>query len=448
MNARPGFHWNATKILAAGFAAIILLGAGLLSLPAANRSGESIPFLNALFTSGSATCVTGLVMYDTWSQFTLFGQMVIMLLIQIGGLGFMTIAILFSMALGRKIGLRERYLLAEAVNSLQIGGVVRLVKHILIGTFACEGMGALLLSVRFVPQMGLWQGLWYGVFHSVSAFCNAGFDLMGCYAPFASLTPFYNDPLVSLTIAFLLIAGGVGFVVWDDVFTHGFRIRRYKLHSRVVLVTTLALILLGTGLFLLFEYNATFAGMPFGEKLLCAFFQAITPRTAGFNTVDTAALSEGGRLLTMALMFIGAGPGSTAGGIKVSTLFVMLAALFSYMRGRDTINTRSHRLEPELVLRAYCSVALYAVLVIIGCFLLTASSHLAAEEAAFEAISAMGTVGLSTGVTRSLSALSRVGVILLMYAGRVGSLTVFLAVAESRRGGGKVKNPVGKIIIG
>ena len=437
---------SAAQVMAFGFAAIILLGGLLLMLPVCNRSGQSIPFLNALFTSTSATCVTGLVVYDTYTQFTFWGQFVILLLIEIGGLGFMTVALLFSMALGRRIGLKERSLLAETVSAMQIGGVVRLLRHVLLGTLFFEGAGAALLSFRFIPEFGLARGIWYGVFHAVSAFCNAGFDLMGVRAPFSSLTGYAGDPLVILTIASLIIIGGLGFIVWDDLRACGRHWRRYALHTKVVLACTGALILGGTLLMLLLEHGASLAGLRDGKRLLAAFFQAVTPRTAGFNSVDLARLGHGGRLLITLLMFVGASPGSTAGGVKTTTLAVVLASLSSYLRGRRDVNLFHYQIEPQVVRRAYCSMTLYTLLILGGSFVLTAQGA-AAERAVFETVSAIGTVGLSLGLTPFLPALSRLALILLMYAGRVGSLSVFMAVTEARQPD-ILQNPVGKITIG
>ena len=437
---------SAAQVMAFGFAAIILLGGLLLMLPVCNRSGQSIPFLNALFTSTSATCVTGLVVYDTYTQFTFWGQFVILLLIEIGGLGFMTVALLFSMALGRRIGLKERSLLAETVSAMQIGGVVRLLRHVLLGTLFFEGAGAALLSFRFIPEFGLARGIWYGVFHAVSAFCNAGFDLMGVRAPFSSLTGYAGDPLVILTIASLIIIGGLGFIVWDDLRACGRHWRRYALHTKVVLACTGALILGGTLLMLLLEHGASLAGLRDGKRLLAAFFQAVTPRTAGFNSVDLARLGHGGRLLITLLMFVGASPGSTAGGVKTTTLTVVLASLSSYLRGRRDVNLFHYQIEPQVVRRAYCSMTLYTLLILGGSFVLTAQGA-AAERAVFETVSAIGTVGLSLGLTPLLPALSRLALILLMYAGRVGSLSVFMAVTEARQPD-ILQNPVSKITIG
>ena len=439
-------RWSATRILAFGFAGLILAGGILLSLPVANRSGAGIPFLNALFTSASATCVTGLVVYDTWTQFTLFGQAVILLLIQIGGLGFMTVAILFSFAVGRRIGLRERSLLAEAFSAAQLGGVVRLVRRTLIGTAIFEGAGAALLAVRFIPMFGVKRGIWFAAFHSISAFCNAGFDLMGIRSPSSSLTYFVGDPLVVFTVAGLIIVGGIGFVVWNDLIESRFRAGKLRLHTRAVLISTLLLLIGGSLLFLILERNGVFSGLNFPDRLLAAFFQSVTPRTAGFNTVDIGSLSDGGKLVTMLLMFVGAAPGGTGGGIKVSTLVVMAATVVSSLRNREDVSIWHFRLDAETIRRSFCGAASYLALTVAGVLVLCAQGQ-ELDRSAFECLSAIGTVGLSTGITGTLRPLSRVAVILLMYAGRVGSLTVFLAVARTNRGW-KLKNPIGKIIVG
>ncbi len=439
-------HWSATRILAAGFALIILLGGVLLSLPIANRSGAGIPYLNALFTSTSATCVTGLIVFDTWTQFTLFGQAVILLLIQIGGLGFMTVAILFSLAVGRRIGLRERSLLAEAVSSSQVGGVVRLVRRTLIGTAIIEGAGALLLAIRFVPMFGVQRGIWFGVFHSVSAFCNAGFDLMGVKEPLSSLVLFSGDALVILTIAFLIIIGGIGFMVWSDLIDCRFRPGKLKLHTRSVLVATAGLIVVGAFVFWLFERDGVLLGMSAGNQALNAFFHSVTPRTAGYNSVNMAALSDDGKLVTMILMFIGAAPGSTGGGVKVTTLTVILAAVFGSLKNSEDISMWRHRIDADTLRRAFTSVAVYLMLTLGGVFVLCAEGA-TLTASAFECLSAIGTVGLTTGITAGLPPLSKAVIIALMYAGRVGSLAVFVAVARASVGN-KLKNPVGKIIVG
>ncbi len=443
----PKKQLNATQKLAFGFAAIILIGALLLTLPFASKDAKSIPFINALFTATSATCVTGLVVYDTFSQFTLFGQTVILLLIQIGGLGFVTMVMMFALFLGRRIGLRERMLAAESLSSMQIGGVVKLVRRVLISAFLFESAGALLLAIRFIPEFGIKRGIWFSVFHSVSAFCNAGFDLIGVKAPYSSLVSYVGDPLVILTIGGLIVCGGLGFIVWGDVADHGWHIRRYKLHSKVVLASSAMLIAVGTALFLILENDTVLSGMHIGEKILAALFQSITPRTAGYNSIDTSALSEAGKSLTILLMIIGASPGSTGGGMKTSTFAVILLSLQASIRNREDTNIFHHRLDGDLVQRAYRSAALYLMMFLAGTFLLCANGHFSLTDALFETASAIGTVGLTTGITRSLGGVSKMVLILLMYAGRVGSLTVFLAVAK-RSNATKLRNATGNIIVG
>ncbi len=439
---------NSIQIIALGFAATILVGALLLSLPIASRDGNPLVFTDALFTATSATCVTGLVVYDTYTQFTLFGQIVILCLIQIGGLGFMTVATFFFMMIRRKIGLAERGLLMESVNAFQIGGVVRLVRRVLIGTAAFEGLGALLLAIRFCPQMGLGTGIYYAIFHSISAFCNAGFDLMGRISPYISLIPYQSDALVNLVVMALIVLGGLGFVVWNDVAEHRWRYARYQLHTKIVLLATFLLIVVGAVLFYILERDNTLAGMAPGGKVLASLFQSVTPRTAGFNTVDMSALTEGGTTLTMLLMLIGASPGSTGGGIKTTTIAVILLATISYIRNTDDINVFHRRLESGILKRAYCSTTIYIALSIVGVFLVITAQGLSIKDAAFETLSAIGTVGLSTGITRELNTFSRIIMILLMYCGRVGSLTLATAIMERISKKTNFRNPEEKIIIG
>jgi len=304
------------QLIALGYLLLITIGTLLLSLPISSKKQLSIGLINALFTATSATCVTGLVIADTYAQWSLFGQLIIISLIQIGGLGFMTIVTLFSFLLRRKIGLKERGLLRESVNTMYVGGIVRMIRNILIGTLLFEGLGAILLSIRFIPRMGLAEGIYNGIFHSVSAFCNAGFDLMGKYGEYSSLISFSNDAGVCLTIVMLIIIGGIGFFVWDDIIKNKLHFKKYKLHSKIVLSMTAILILSGTVGFYIFESKNLLNEMPLYEKITASVFAAVTPRTAGFSTVDVAALTPAAKLLTMLLMFIGGSPGSTAGGIK------------------------------------------------------------------------------------------------------------------------------------
>lgn len=436
------------QIIAIGFAGIILLGAILLSLPAASKNGVPLPFLDALFTSTSATCVTGLVVYDTYTQFSLLGQIIILCLIQIGGLGFMTIATLFLMMVRRKIGLAERGLLTDSVNAFQIGGIVRLVRRIIIGTVIFEGAGAVLLAIRFCSQMGIATGIYYAIFHSISAFCNAGFDLMGRYEPYSSLVLYQNDILVNFTVMMLIVIGGLGFVVWDDIMENKLRYARYKLHTKIVLLSTVFLIIGGAILFYIMEKGNTLAGLPPVGKLLASLFQSVTPRTAGFNTVDIAALTESGTVLSMLLMLIGASPGSTGGGIKTTTVIVILLATISYIRNDDDINIFRRRLDNSILKRAYCTATIYIMLSILGVFLIITTQGVPVKDAAFETLSAIGTVGMSTGITRELNTLSRIIILLLMYSGRVGSLTLAMAIMARISKKTAFRNPEEKILIG
>ena len=440
-------HLSLQRIIAFGFAFIILLGTLLLMLPAASKDGSSLGFVDALFTATSATCVTGLVVRDTYTQFTLLGQIVILVLIQTGGLGFISLTIFFLMVAGRKINLKERSLLMEANNTFRIGGAVKYVRRVLIGTLLFESIGALLLAIRFIPRFGMAKGIWFGVFHAISSFCNAGFDLLGEKVPYISLMEYRADPLVVLVVAGLITCGGLGFIVWDDLIKQRFRFKRCNLHTKIVLTVSAALVVTGTALFLVLENQHTFAGMPFGEKLLSALFQSVTPRTAGFNTIDQARLSEGGSMLTMMLMFVGAGPGSTAGGIKTSTFAVIVLAAIAHVRGAEDINIFRRRLEDGVIRRAFSAVAIYLAILLAGVMAVMLNQNLPIEDVFFEAFSAIGTVGLTKGITGSLTVASRIAMLLLMYAGRVGSLTLAMALTIGKHPAA-IRNPREKIAIG
>ncbi len=436
------------QILVIGFMLVILAGAVLLALPVSNRDGQGIPFINALFTATSATCVTGLIVYDTYTQFTLFGQVVILALIQLGGLGFMIVAIMFSLFIGRRIGLRERSLLMESVSAPKLGGVVRLAKRALTVTVVTELLGAVILAFRFVPLFGFWKGIWCGLFHAVSAFCNAGFDIMGRLEPYSSLTHFYNDPFVVVTIGVLIIFGGLGFFVWDDISGKKLRISKYHLHTKLMLSGTLALLVAGTVLFYILEKNASMQGMTAWERLLSAFFAAVTPRTAGYNSVVLPEMSEGGTLLTTALMIIGAGPGSTGGGLKVTTIIVILLGIAARVRNSEDLNVFGRRLENDFLQKAATSAGIYFLLLFTGGMILCAQGFML-EDALYEVASALGTVGLTRGITPALPVLSRMTIILLMFAGRVGSLAVVMAMSgKNEASRPRIKQVTEKIIIG
>lgn len=438
---------STTRLIAFGFALIILIGTVLLTLPVSNRSGHG-NLLTSLFTATSATCVTGLVAADTYQHWTTFGQVVILCMIQVGGLGFMTIGAYISVLLKKRIGLQEREQLQESVNTLEIAGVVRLVRKIVQGALAIELLGAILLAFRFIPRFGVRRGVYFSVFHAVSAFCNGGFDLMGIDEAYSSLTSFEGDALVNLVVAALILVGGIGFVVWDDVMRNKWHFKKYLLHSKIVLSATLILTVAGTALFLITENNAAFAGMTVPQKLLGAFFSAVTPRTAGFNTVDTAALSNAGKALTMVMMFIGGSPGSTAGGAKTTTVVVLLCYAAAMIRSRQDINLFGRRLTDEVVKKANAVVVInFSLAMIAGVIIMAAQPELLFADVFFEVFSAIGTVGMTTGITRGLGTLAKLILIVLMYCGRLGSLSFALVFARKNTSA-DVRQPQEKIIVG
>lgn len=440
------YRFSSLQILVIGFAVLIGIGAVLLSLPISNRSGVGLSLIDSLFTSTSATCVTGLVVLDTYTQFTFFGQVVILTLIQIGGLGFMMVAFMFSLFMGRRIGLRERAIMMESVSALKLGGIVRMVKKVLIITAIFELSGAAILATRFCPQFGVLPGIWCSIFHSVSAFCNAGFDIMGRMAPFTSMTSYAGDFTINITLMTLIVGGGIGFFVWDDVTNKKWHFSKYQLHTKIMLSATLFLIVISTVLFYFLEKNHALNNMSVGQQIISSFFHSITPRTAGFNTIPMTSLSEGSTLLSMVLMIIGAGPGSTGGGLKVTTITVIFLAVVARARSREDLNIFGRRLEDSALKRASTSAGLYLSLSLIGAIIIC-SQGFAVRDSLFETLSAIGTVGLSTGITPNLPALSQIVVMLLMYTGRVGSLSVAMAVAE-RKNKAQLKNVTEKIIIG
>ena len=444
---RRKIRLSPVQIIAVGFIAMILMGALLLTLPAASRSRESFGFFNALFTATSASCVTGLIAADTWTQFSLFGQLVIITLIQIGGLGFMSIAMLLSLALGKKLGLRERSVLMESVSSPSIGGVVPFMKRALLGTLIIEGTGAVLLSFRFCPELGFRQGIWYGIFHSISAFCNAGFDLMGRYGECSSLTRFQSDVYVNVVIMLLIILGGLGFVVWEDVRVNKLRFSKYMLHSKIMLSATALLVVIPAGLLFLMEKDASMAGMSTGQRILASIFQSVTSRTAGFNTVELSAISDGGVLVMDILMAIGAGAGSTAGGIKVTTVAIVLMGVAAFCRGKSEVEVFGRRIDRAQLHRAFCVASYFVGLILAGSIIILAAQPLQTKDVFFEVISACATVGLTTGITQSLEPIPRLVLILLMYSGRMDSITVAMAITE-RKNTAKLQSPVERIIIG
>ena len=440
-------HFTYTRFLGLGFLAIILLGTLLLCLPVSSSDGAWTPFVNSLFTSTSATCVTGLVVYDTYSHWSFFGQLVILFLIQTGGIGFMTVVTLFSTLTKRRISLKERRILVQSAGNTEIAGIVKLIRRIVYITIAFEGAGACILAVTFCRDFGIARGIYYAIFHSISAFCNAGFDLMGINRQFSSLTAYAGNPSVMITIAMLILIGGIGFLVINDLLTVKFSFKKLHLHSKIALSMTLLLVVLGTALIFLFEQNYTLKGMPLGKQLLVSFFQSVTPRTAGFNAVELSELSDSSALLTVIYMFIGGCPGSTAGGVKTTTVFVLIMSVVAAMRHSKEINVFKRRLEDDAARQACAVVCVYLAAFLLGTMAVCALEPAGLKEVLFEVSSAGGTVGLSMGLTGTLCTASKLILALLMYGGRIGVLSFVMMLAE-RKPAVQANRPVEKILIG
>lgn len=434
-----------TQTIALGFLILIIAGAVLLCLPISSRSGEATPFIDSLLTSASATCVTGLAVYNTWEHWSLFGQIVMLVLIQAGGLGFMTVITLFSYFTRRNIGIRERRILMQSAGNIRLSGTVRLLRKIFFGTLIFEGAGAVLLALVFCPQMGT-QGIYYAVFHSVSAFCNAGFDLMGKFNT-ASFTAYSGNVLVNVTLMALIVIGGIGFMVWEDILKNGIHFRRYELHTKIVLSATVSLILIGAVSLYITEYSNAFAGMSTPKKWLAAFFQSVTTRTAGFNTVDQGSLSDAGSLISMVLMLIGGSSGSTAGGIKTTTFAVLLFSTAACARNNSSVVIFKKRIDDNTVRQSVAIVTIYMTAVMVFTAVICAIESLPLKKSLYEVVSAIATVGLSMSVTPTLGVASKIILTLLMYAGRIGGLSLVIALAEKRV---KVPldRPTEKILIG
>lgn len=423
------FELNPPRVLALGFLGLILFGSVLLNLPVASADGDSIGFLDALFTSASAVCVTGLIVVNTATYWSVFGKVVILFLIQIGGLGIMTMATMVALIMGKKISLKERLIIKEQMNQETMSGMVKLTLYVILLTFAIEAIGAIILSFRFVPEYGLTKGIWFSVFHSISAFCNAGFDITG-----NSLMSYTDSPLTIMTLSGLIIIGGTGFSVLIDLAKHR-RWVRLSLHTKLVITMSLGLILLGTIFFFVLEYSnpATIGQMPLGEKLSAAFFAAVVPRTAGFNSIDTAALRESSVFLTIILMFVGGSPGSTAGGVKTATIGVVLMATISIIRGDKDIEIYEKRLNQETVFKSLAIVTVGMGMIVLISFLLTITESKNFLDVLFEATSAFATVGLSRGITSDLTTIGKIIIIGTMYAGRVGPLTMAYAIGYNKK---------------
>lgn len=448
MKKRPK-NLSATKVVAIVFALIILLGALLLSLPAASRSGVSCGFRPALFTATSATCVTGLVLYDTWSQWSGFGQTVILILIQAGGLGFMSAATMMVFLLRKRIGLKQRLMIAQSLSVSDMSGIVRLQRMVLIGSFSVEATGALILCLRFWPEYGFWKGLKWGVFHAISAFCNAGFDIFGCLSPGSSLMEFQSDPVVILTLSCLVVIGGLGFLVWQELVEKR-SFRKLTVYSKLVLGTTALLLAVGWALTCILEWNnpATLGPMSMGDKLLNGFFQSVTLRTAGFAAIDQGALTEGGKAVSVALMLVGGSSGSTAGGLKTVTLIVLILFIITRARGRDTVCVFRRTIPSGQVLDAMTIVLIMVFLGMFGSIFISATCGVSFIDALFESISALGTVGLTAGVTGKLNVAAQFLIIVFMYFGRVGVLTISLGFLAGNKAEERFRYAETNLLIG
>ena len=438
-----------TKIIALTFLCIILAGTLLLSLPVASRCGESCGVLPALFTATSATCVTGLVMFDTWSRFSAFGQIVIISLIEIGGLGFMSAASLVIFFLRKKVGLKERMVMAQALSVSDMGSVVRLQKVVLVGSLSVQAMGALILLLRFLPEYGLRKALWWGVFHAVSAFCNAGFDVFGSITPGASLMEFQSDPVVLLTLGGLVIVSSLGFFVWEEM-AQKRSFRKFSVYTKLVLTTTAALLLGGMTLICLLEWNnpATLGPMSVGDKLINGFFQSITLRTAGFAAIDQGGLTDAGKGVSMFLMLIGGSSGSTAGGLKTVTFVVLVLFVAARARGRSSVCVFKRTIGGEQIMDAMTIASIMLILAVCGAVFISATSPVGLVDALYESISALATVGLTTGVTTSLSIPAQLLMIVYMYFGRVGVLTISLGFLMGNRAEERFRYAQTNLLIG
>ena len=418
---------NPTKTIALVFAGIILLGALLLTLPISSRSGISCGFRPALFTATSATCVTGLVLFDTWTQWSGFGQTVIISLIEIGGLGFMSAASIVVFLFRKRVGLKQRMVMAQALSVTDMEGVVRLQKLVILGSLSVQGVGALILMLRFWPEYGFATALKWGVFHAISAFCNAGFDIFGCITPGASLMEFNSDPVVILTLGALVIVSGLGFLVWQEMMTQR-SWKKFSVYTKLVLITTLSLLLVGWICICLLEWNnpATLGSMNVGDKLMNGWFQSVTVRTAGFAAVDQGALTDAAKAVSMMLMLVGGSSGSTAGGVKTVTMVVLVLFLATRARGRSTVSVFKRTIPDSQVLDAMTIVSIVVGLAVFGAVFISATSPISFVDAVYEAVSAIATVGLTAGATGSLSVPAQFLIILYMYFGRVGVLTISL----------------------
>ncbi len=421
------------QIMALGFIMVILAGTFLLMLPIASKDGNVTHFFDCLFTAVSSTCVTGLIVVDTFNHWTIFGQIVILAMIQIGGLGIITISAIVYSIFRRRLGLNMRNMLQESIYSFQLDGITGTLKRIFRRTIIIEMIGAAILCTQFIPMLGVGKGIWYGIFHSISAFCNAGFDLMGRYGEYSSLTTVWNNPVILITVMVLVIVGGLGFIVWDDIIDKKFNIRKYSLHSKVVLLMTGILVVGGTILFLIFEHDNLFADMNPGERILSATFASVTPRTAGFNTLDVENMTQASKLLTCMFMFIGGNSGSTAGGVKTTTVLVMASYIFSNLARATGTRIFKRRISDENIKMTSMVFGLNVSIIVAALLIISCIQRLPLDDVLLEVFSAMGTVGLSAGITRSLLPVSKIILMIMMFSGRIGTVTFAITFKSNKR---------------
>ena len=424
-------QFSSARIILFGFIIMIFLGASILSLPISSRSREFTPFIDALFTATSASCVTGLIVYDTATHWSVFGKIIIIAMIQCGGLGVVTMLTVFTQVTGKKIGLRDRATLQSALSAPQIGGIVRLTSFIFKATIIIEMIGALLMFPRFMKDFGITKGIYYSVFHSISAFCNAGFDLMGDVSEFSSLTKYQSDVMINISIMLLILIGGLGFLIWKDMINYKFDMKRYSTQTKMVLVMSVVLVIFPSVLFFFTEFSS----LEIKTRILSSVFQAVTPRTAGFNTIDYTKFSDNGIAMTIILMLIGGGSGSTAGGIKMSTVFILVATMCSVLKQDKEVAVFKKRIEPDIIKNAVAVFVLDIVLFVAGSMIISGIEGFSLKETMFECASAVATVGLTLGITPHLGIISKILLICMMYIGRVGGITLIFAAVNPKNNG-------------
>ena len=436
-------QFSSARIILFGFIIMIFLGASILSLPVSSRSGEFTPFIDALFTATSASCVTGLIVYDTATHWSLFGKIIIIAMIQCGGLGVVTMIAVFTQVAGKKIGLRDRATLQNALSAPQIGGIVKLTSFIFKGTVIIEMIGAFLMFPSFMKDFGVTKGIYYSIFHSISAFCNAGFDLMGDVSKFSSLTKYQSDIMINITIMLLILIGGLGFLIWRDVVNYKFDFKRYSTQTKIVFLMSTVLVVFPSVLFFFTEFST----LNIKTRVLSSVFQAVTPRTAGFNTIDYTKFSDNGIAMTIILMLIGGGSGSTAGGIKLTTIFILVATMCSVLKQDKEVAVFKKRIEPDIIKNAVAVFALDIFLFIVGSMIISGIEGFSLKETMFECASAVATVGLTLGITPHLGIISKILLICMMYIGRVGGITLIFA-AVNPKNNGNARYPKEQVAVG